>query len=310
MTPGSLDHHSIDKLSLDELSARYPQYWAQVRDEIIPPLKSQNINQMQSLEASSRATFHAWALRLQKSQNNPKVYSSALKPMVESRMKLLVIQTFYDAALRRHMEGDKELTRKNRWLLNSLFFKEGLQRKPVSRLKFRWIWPFISQKGRFLSLVNEAGIYCFYSAELVSKLVQLIGDRSSLEVAAGDGTLTRFLNAAGAMTRASDDYSWSHRIQFPSFVEKMDAAVALKAHQPKVVLCSWPPADNSFERLIFETESVELYILITSRHRFAAGAWNAYEAQAAFEMIEDSVLSSLVLPPEGENAIYLFKRRG
>ena len=49
--------------------------------------------------------------------------------------------------------------------------------------------------------------------------------------------------------------------------------------------------------------------MISSRHRFAAGDWDAYDAQDAFEMTLDEELSRLVLPPELEAAVYLFRRR-
>jgi PAS domain S-box-containing protein len=34
--------------------------------------------------------------------------------------------------------------------------------------------------------------------------------------------------------------------------------------------CSWPPPGNTFEKAVFETPSVERYVVIGSRHRFAA----------------------------------------
>jgi hypothetical protein len=74
------------------------------------------------------------------------------------------------------------------------------------------------------------------------------------------------------------------------------------------VICSWAPPGNSFERLVFTTPSVELYILITSREEHAAGDWNSYRSQNTFTMTEQPELSRLVLPPEIDPLVLVFRR--
>jgi hypothetical protein len=130
-----------------------------------------------------------------------------------------------------------------------------------------------------------------------------------VEIAAGDGTLSRFLAARGAAIRATDDQSWSHAVTYPADVERLDAAAALSRHAPRAVLCSFPPPGNAFERKVFTTPSVELYVVVTTRHRFAAGDWGAYEAQDRFDWAEDRALSALVLPPELDPAVLVFRRK-
>lgn len=198
----------------------------------------------------------------------------------------------------------------NGWLAQKLLFKgKGLERKPVSLAWFGMVWPLLSQKQFLMPLVEPKGIYCFYSRRLVTELAQLIGDRRALEIAAGDGTLSRFLRAAGVDVTATDDHSWGHAIDFPDDVERTDAKTALKKHEPQVVLCSWPPARNPFEEHVFRTQSVELYVVIASQHAFASGNWDAYERQREFTYAQDETLSRLVLPPELEAAVYVFRRR-
>ena len=107
---------------------------------------------------------------------------------------------------------------------------------------------------------------------------------------------------------ATDDRSW-RAIRFTDDVVQLDARDALRSHQPEIVICSWPPPGNPFERDIFTTPSVQLYIVISSRHRFAAGDWNAYEQQPHFVFSTDRDLSRLVLPPELEAAVYVFEKR-
>jgi hypothetical protein len=60
---------------------------------------------------------------------------------------------------------------------------------------------------------------------------------------------------------------------------------------------------------VFRTRSVELYVVIASKHAFAAGNWDDYRSQEAFTMVEDEALGGLVLPPELESAVYVFRRR-
>ena len=58
-----------------------------------------------------------------------------------------------------------------------------------------------------MPLVQPKGIYCFYSKPLIQDLAALIGQRSCIEIAAGDGTLSRFLAAKGVDLTATDDHS-------------------------------------------------------------------------------------------------------
>ena len=194
-------------------------------------------------------------------------------------------------------------------LVQKLFFSHGLVRKPVSMRAFRRWWPWVTQKRLLMPLVEPRGIYAFCSQELVGALATRIGDRPCLEIAAGDGTLARFLADAGVHVRATDDQSWSHAIQFPEEVEKLEACQALARYQPKVVVCSFPPPRNTFEREVFRTASVELYVVLTTRHRFAAGDWSAYESQSDFVLQANLGLDRLLLPPIIDPQVLVFERR-
>lgn len=141
------------------------------------------------------------------------------------------------------------------------------------------------------------------------RLRDLIGPRLCLEIGAGDGTLTRFLNELGVSATATDDYTWSDKITYPETVIRMDASAALLQYSPQVVLCSWPPAGNNFEKNIFRTQSVEMYIAIISRHRFASGDWDTYEAQKSFSLEFRPDLTHLLLPPELGSIVLIFNRK-
>ena len=204
-------------------------------------------------------------------------------------------------------EGRLRFNLVNGWVAQKLLFEHGLRRKPVSLFWFRLIWPLVWQRRFLMPLVGPKGIYCFYSRRLVEALAAMIGDRQCLEIAAGDGTLSRFLAAEGVDVVATDDHSWPD-VGFPADVLRQDARKALRAHRPAVVICSWPPAGNTLRTRRLQDPSVELYIVISSRHRFASGDWDAYEEQSDFEFAEDPALTRLVLPPELDAAVYVFRR--
>ncbi len=115
-------------------------------------------------------------------------------------------------------------------------------------LRFRLTWPRLTQRDRLMPLVQPQGIYCFFSGAFVRELARLIGDAPALEIAAGDGTLTRFLRARGTQIRATDDYSWS-AVAFPDDVERLDARSALREYGPRVVVAAGRrPATRSSRR--------------------------------------------------------------
>ena len=159
-----------------------------------------------------------------------------------------------------------------------------------------------------MPLVRPKGIYCFYSSALVTRLAALVAGRPCLEIAAGDGTLSRFLGERGVEVTATDDHSWEHAIRFPEHVVRQDARAALRAHSPQVVLCSWPPPGNTFERAVFATPSVQLYVVVGSNEH-GSGNWADYRAQQDFEMVHDREMSRLVVPHEQDNIVLVFRRR-
>ena len=197
----------------------------------------------------------------------------------------------------------------NGWVAQRLLFAHDLQRKPVSLPWFRLLWPLLWQRRLLLPLVQPKGIYCFYSRPLVRALAKLIDGRPCLEIAAGDGTLSSFLAAEGVAVTATDDYSWQHSIAFPASVLRQDAQGALRAHRPEVVICSWPPAANSFEQAVFRTSSVQLYVAINSALELGSGNRKAYAEQTGFDVTVEPALSRLVLPPELGAVVHVFRRR-
>lgn len=294
---------------LEDLRARYPRDWTRVSEELLVTLsKGRPADTAQWLEAVT-ANAAQWQKRVQQSAANPKVFEAAFPHLLRHRLARLALAQTSAALAARETSGSVRLGWWSGSLIQLLLFRRGLERKPASLRAVRFWWRWISDRRLLMPLVQPRGIYCFYSAELIDALAHLIAGRPCLELAAGDGTLSRFLGARGTTVTATDDASWSHAITYPASVERLDAKRALRTHAPKVVLCSWPPPGNTFEKAVFETDSVELYVVIGSRHRFAAGDFATWERQTRFEMQLDEGLSALVLPPELDSAVYVFRRK-
>ncbi len=287
--------------TFDELCARYPGDWVVVQDEIAAIVRRGVPDELKR-----------YLERLSSKADRSARQEDILAQFVRSRMAREAVRRLSLSVL----AADSGVTRGklrfnwfNGFIAQRLLFARELQRKPVSLRWFRLLWPLVWQKKRLMPLVQPRGIYCFYTRDLVEELATTIGQRNCLEIGAGDGTLTRFLKARGVSVTATDSHGWSNSVTYPDWVVKLDACAALRKYRPEVVICSWPPAQNDFERCVFETDSVLLYIVIGSRHRFAFGNWDDYKKQKDFVMVEDERLAQLVLPPELESAVFVFQRK-
>ena len=300
---------AVNRATLDALIERFPEEWEIVGQNLVAATASHRPQDIEAFVLRAREEAAPWQRRVQKSRQNPKVLASALPSIVRARMAFLAAQSAVQAAAMGGVTGRVRFGLWSGLLVQKLFFSHGLVRKPVALRAFRRWWPWVTQKRLLMPLVEPRGIYAFYSQELIGALAARIGERPGLEIAAGDGTLTRFLAGAGVHMRATDDHSWSHAIQFPEEVEKLEARQALVRYQPKVVVCSFPPPRNTFEREVFRTSSVELYVVLTTRHKFAAGDWSAYEGQTDFALQAEPSLANLLLPPMIDPLVLVFERR-
>lgn len=298
----------LESATLEWLTEEFPEEWKEVGGKLVEATGTHRAEALEAFVRGMQEAAQPHLLRVQKSGKNPKVLVAAMPYLVRARMAVLATQQ----ALRAAAMGGSGRRRFGLWsgfIVQHLFFARGLQRKPVSMRAFRWFWPLVTQKRLLMPLVQPQGMYAFYSRELILALDELIADRKALEIAAGDGCLSAFLNRAGCEVRATDDHSWTRNIRYPDWVERLDAVAALARHQPEVVLCSYPPPKNTFEAEVFATPSVQLYIVITTRHRLAAGDWDAYEKQTGFEMRADENLSRLILPPQIDPLLLVFRRK-
>jgi hypothetical protein len=293
---------------LPELMEKYPEEWQCVGPELVTVFEDGRSQVLADRCTKAKREEEIWHHRISRSRNNSKIIESALPPLIKSRMLLLAMDRCYQAAAL-GTEEKVRLNLINGYIIQRLLFLRHLTRKPASLKWFRFWWRFVSQKRVLMPLVQPRGIYCFYSQELIRELQALIGSSACLEIGAGDGTLSKFLADKGVRINATDDHSWKHVIEYPENVEKLGAKQALAKYEPQAVICSWPPPGNPFEEKVFSARSVELYIVIGSRYRFASGNWDSYAAQNRFDWRMDPKLSSLVIPPELESAVLIFRKR-
>src|SRR4051794_5978409 len=238
---------------LAEVRERFPAEWAQVQREVA-----------RAVDAGDVEAIKAYAVRVARA---PKVRGEreAVAALARQRLAAGALKQMGVAAATGVTDGRLRFGLVSGWLTQRLLFAGGgLERKPASMAAFRIVWPLVRQKRYLMPLVEPRGIYCFYSRPLIGRLAELIGERPCVEIAAGDGTLARFLRDAGAEVVATDDASWQATRREGSDVGRQDAAAALRERRPAVVICSWPPAGNAFERHVFSTPSVETYIMIGS----------------------------------------------
>ncbi|NTV49949.1 MAG: SAM-dependent methyltransferase [Geobacteraceae bacterium] len=296
------------KPSLEDLGTEFPELREAVRQEIAQLIADGNLTGLPAYLKRMSQTEKSLERKHVVSRGDKKIAAALVLQAVRTRIAHLSIKQHLVSEATGIEKGKVRFNLLNGFFAQRLLFADGLVRKPVSLFWFRLFWPLLRQKRLLMPLVQPKGIYCFYSRQLVDALAMLIASRTCLEIAAGDGTLTRFLTDSGVKISATDDHSWKHEVNYPEFVVKRDANEALREYSPEVVLCSWPPAGNTFEHQVFRTRSVQLYIVIGSRHRFAAGNWDDYLQQSSFGFEEDKKLSGLVLPPELDAAVYVFRR--
>jgi hypothetical protein len=299
----------ITNPALEELCARYPAEWAAVQQEMAAIIERGVAEELKVyLERLSAPASVSGNFPENRQKNTEAVLSQFIRSrMAQESVKKLCLSTL--AADTGVKKGKLRFNLFNGFIAQKLLFAKGLERKPVSLFWFKLLWPLVWQKKRLMPLVQPRGIYCFYSRELIKSMTAMIAARNCLEIGAGDGTLTRFLRTQGVQLIATDNYGWTKAIAYPKQVLKLDAREALATYVPEVVICSWPPSQNDFERYVFNTPSVQLYIVIGSRHQFAFGNWKDYKQQSVFDLEEDQTLGALVIPPELGAAVYVFRRK-
>lgn len=297
-----------NQINVKTLLQKYPEYQEEVLKEIGVLKNRHENNLIQAMIDKYTASSKMAVRKIQKSGFNEITINAFLPSVIKARMAIYLLEQLTVTLSSGTTQDNIRFSLWDGMILQRLLFRKGFERKSVSLTGFHFFWKLVKDKEILMPLVNKKGIYCFYSKPLINELAKLIDNKSCLEIGAGDGTLTRFLNNEDVPCVATDDYSWEHYIDYPEFVERLDAKAALLKYSPEVVLCSWPVPGNHYEKHVFRRNSVELYIVIGTRNPKSTGDFEAYLNNGTFTMELNEHLSSLILPPSQENAVYVFRK--
>jgi hypothetical protein len=294
--------------TLRELAAEYPSVW----QEVIAGLRER----VSSNQGEALITWRQGALSELSKSRTQKVTDGDLQQSqawVRAKMTLLAIEQFSDVMTGKIGKGPK--------LKDSIFFRFFILRRLISQNTFNVDefdrrWRRLSDPVWAAGQLQRSGIWSVPTTDVVQKIADLCKGKKTLELGAGQGLLYAALKRAGINIDAVDNESWTSHHQTvgrasrgATGVLQIDASEALKTLKPSVVICSWPPAGNSFEEDVFTTRSVDLYLVILSKQSFASGNWSAYKAQKNFECTTVPALNSLLRPVEIEQQLLIFRRR-
>src|SRR4051812_16684161 len=159
--------------ALGELTAAFPGEWEVVQHELADVAAR---NDLAELEARIVALGNAPALSRQARRRLG--VDGAVAAEVRRQMTVAALRSMCISAATGRSAGRVRFTLLNGWVAQRLLFVRDLERKPVSLLWFRLLWPLLWQRRLLMPLVARKGIYCFYSRRLVRALADRIGDRS------------------------------------------------------------------------------------------------------------------------------------
>ena len=177
--------------SLTQLQEAYPREWAVVQRELAEIVPRGDREELTRYVASLAAGGGAAAAGRRRGLAD--VSGEIRRHMAVEAIKQLSLQAATGVT-----QGRVRFNLINGKVAQRLLFEGGgFERKPVSMFWFKTLWPVLWQRRYLMPLVAKKGIYCFYSRPLIAALAAEIGERGALEIAAGDGTLTRFLRERG-----------------------------------------------------------------------------------------------------------------
>lgn len=296
--------------SLSELSAQEPDLWQQVMQNIRASVEQNKFEHLAEMAQRAQAVMTRWL----NGADSPLASSHhAKQDFIKARMTVLAIEQFIAAFTGSTIKIPLlDRMKLNYWIIPSLE-KGRLWSVP----KLDKIWTKLRQPATAASTIQNAGFWSIPTEELCLGIKDYAKGREIIEIGAGRGLYVSALNQVGAPTVGVDDCSWPMAQQTiksaADKITKRSAKEALAELRPTVVLSVWPPPGNSFEREIFSTKSVELYMAIVSRHRFASGNWRDYKSQESdlrgFSCVTNDVINKMMRPIEAEQQLLIFRRK-
>jgi hypothetical protein len=300
----------LEGLSLAELTQLEPELWQEVLATIKQAVAEKRTSSLAAMSQKAGATIRRWS----NATPSPVAQTQhARHELIKAQMMTLAVEQFISAFTGSHIKPSMSDRITLRWrILRHL--EAG---STMTMTAFDAAWMRLKNQAAAAAAVQNAGFWSIPTRELCLGLKSYIKDQSVLEVGCGRGLFVSALREVGVSTIGVDDCSWqpARRVVLPAkaFTTIQNAAEALRENRPKVVLSAWPPPSNSFERMIFATSSVDLYLAIVSSHQFASGNWQDYQAQElsskGFTCTTNESLNSMLRPLESQQKILIFRRR-
>ncbi len=177
---------------------------------------------------------------------------------------------------------------------DSFFFDNEAYRKIHSLEKTLIMVSKLMQQGLYTPYVDKRGLFTINTFEFFEILKSVIEQNLStkiLELGAGDGSLSAFLNEKyGTKIKAVDDFAYGRKLEGinsvladrPSYelVENLKLAEALEKYEPELVISSWlvnPKYNMGDDCKILDFPSVKKYLWIgdnTKRFSSSPELWN------------------------------------
>ena len=231
---------------------------------------------------------------------------------IRAKMTLLAIEQFIAA----FFGGDSHPSFKDRLVMSGLLLPALERGQLLTQRTFDRRWSWVSHGACAASMIQKAGFWSIPTTELCRSIKNYTKDKDLLEVGAGRGLFVSGLRQCDVSVIGIDDHSWEQAAtpihSALPHLRRLVARDALRQMKPKAVLSVWPPPGNIFERDIFATDSVEIYLAIVSKHRFASGNWADYQSASAqtgrFRCVISEPLNHLLRPIEAEQQLLVFRR--
>jgi 2-polyprenyl-3-methyl-5-hydroxy-6-metoxy-1,4-benzoquinol methylase len=273
-------------------------------------VESRQTAQLAAMRQKAGATIHRWSLA---SESPLAQTQHAREELIKARMTAMAIEQFVAAFTGAHQRP--HWTEKITLWWHLIRHLEG--GTLLSLAKHDKAWRLVKNPAAAAASIQAAGFWSLPTKELCEALKIYMGDDEILEVGAGRGLFVAALRECGVRVHGIDDCSWelARRVIHKSrtFMSEESAEDALRRRQPKVVLSVWPPPSNNFEKAVFATPSVKLYLAIVSTHQFASGNWQDYKAQEqhpkGFTCVMNESINKMLRPLESEQRLLIFRRR-
>ena len=291
-------------LSLADWASLHPDLWQGIVDDLKYRVKNNQAHTLGRLR-------HEAQTKISSLVTTPKSIGHWHdKENVKAQMTLLAIDQFSDA-----MTGKigRKAPLQDRLVLSAGLLPFLSRGTCPGLRRFDQLWSYLKDPLWAAGELQRQGFWSVPSQEFLRRMTEHFQGRPVLEIGAGRGLLTSGLKKMEVNVTGIDDFTWQQSrttVKGASGLIKMASAEeALRSFNPSVVICSWPPPDNNFEKIVFTTHSVDLYLAIVSKHRFAAGTSESYRQQQSFTCSTSEVLNRLLRPLELEQQVLIFRRK-